>query len=39
MVIDATRPYEWRDKSPKVNAAHFRSHTQSARDVRGYLLK
>jgi UbiD family decarboxylase len=38
MVIDATRPYEWRDKFPKVNAPS-QEVTRKAREKFGYLLK
>jgi 4-hydroxy-3-polyprenylbenzoate decarboxylase len=38
MVIDATRPYEWRDKFPKVNAPS-QEVTRKAREMFGYLLK
>jgi 4-hydroxy-3-polyprenylbenzoate decarboxylase len=38
MVIDATRPYEWRDKFPKVNAPSPEV-VRKARDMFGYLLK
>jgi UbiD family decarboxylase len=38
MVIDATRPYDWRDKFPKVNAPS-QEVTRKAREMFGYLLK
>jgi 4-hydroxy-3-polyprenylbenzoate decarboxylase len=38
MVVDATRPYEWRDKFPRVNAPS-QELTRKARDKFGYLLK
>jgi 4-hydroxy-3-polyprenylbenzoate decarboxylase len=38
MVIDATRPYEWRDKFPKVNAPS-QDVVRQAREKFGYLLK
>ncbi len=38
MVIDATRPYEWRDKFPKVNAPS-QEIVRKAREMFGYLLK
>jgi 4-hydroxy-3-polyprenylbenzoate decarboxylase len=38
MVIDATRPYEWRDKFPKVNAPS-QEIARKAREQFGYLLK
>ncbi len=38
MVIDATRPYEWRDKFPKVNAPS-QEVVRQAREKFGYLLK
>ena len=38
MVIDATRPYEWRDKFPKVNAPS-QEVVREAREKFGYLLK
>jgi len=38
MVIDATRPYEWGDKFPKVNAPS-QDVVRKAREMFGYLLK
>ena len=38
MVIDATRPYEWKDKFPKVNAPS-QEVARKARELFGYLLK
>jgi 4-hydroxy-3-polyprenylbenzoate decarboxylase len=38
MVIDATRPYEWRDKFPKVNAPS-QEIVRKAREMFGHLLK
>ena len=38
MVVDATRPYEWRDKFPRVNAPS-QEVAQKAREKFGYLLK
>jgi UbiD family decarboxylase len=38
MVIDATRPYEWRDKFPKVNAPS-QEIVRKAREKFGYLSK
>jgi UbiD family decarboxylase len=38
MVIDATRPYEWKEKFPRVNAPS-QEITQKAREKFGYLLE
>jgi 4-hydroxy-3-polyprenylbenzoate decarboxylase len=38
MVIDATRPYEWRDKFPTVNAPS-QEIVRKAREMFGHLLK
>ncbi len=38
MVIDATRPYEWMDKFPRVNAPSAEV-TRKAREKFGYLLR
>jgi 4-hydroxy-3-polyprenylbenzoate decarboxylase len=38
MIVDATRPIEWGDKFPKVNAPS-QDVTRRARDLFGYLLK
>jgi UbiD family decarboxylase len=38
MVIDATRPYEWQDKFPKVNAPS-QEVTRKAQETFGYLLR
>jgi 4-hydroxy-3-polyprenylbenzoate decarboxylase len=38
MVIDATRPYDWRDKFPKVNAPS-REIARKAREKFGHLLR
>jgi 3-polyprenyl-4-hydroxybenzoate decarboxylase len=38
MVIDATRPYEWKDKFPMVNAPS-QEVVRMAREKFGYLLK
>jgi UbiD family decarboxylase len=38
MVVDATRPYDWRDKFPKVNAPSPEV-ARKAREKFGYLLK
>ena len=37
-VIDATRPFEWRDQFPKVNAPSPEV-TRKAREKFGYLLR
>jgi 3-polyprenyl-4-hydroxybenzoate decarboxylase len=36
-VIDATRPYEWREKFPKVNGASRELKDKVANDWRGFL--
>jgi UbiD family decarboxylase len=38
MVVDATRPYDWRDKFPRVNAPSPES-ARKGREKFGYLLK
>src|SRR5262245_46042866 len=38
MVVDATRPYDWRDKFPRVNAPSQES-ARKGREKYGYLLK
>jgi len=38
MIIDATRPFEWGDKFPKVNAPS-QDVVRKAREMFGYLLK
>jgi len=38
MVLDATRPYDWKDKFPRVNAPS-QEIAQKAREKFGYLLK
>jgi UbiD family decarboxylase len=38
MVVDATRPYDWKDKFPRVNAPSPEV-TRKAREKFGYLLK
>ena len=38
MVVDATRPYDWKDKFPRVNAPSLEV-TRKAREKFGYLLK
>ena len=38
MVVDATRPYDWKDKFPKVNAPS-QEIARKAREKFGYLLK
>jgi hypothetical protein len=38
MVVDATRPYEWMDKFPKVNAPSPEV-ARKAQEKFGYLLK
>jgi 4-hydroxy-3-polyprenylbenzoate decarboxylase len=38
MVVDATRPYEWRDKFPRVNAPS-QENARQGREKLGYLLK
>ena len=38
MVIDATRPYEWGDQFPKVNAPS-QDVVRKARELFGYLLQ
>jgi hypothetical protein len=36
-VIDATRPYEWREKFPKVSGASRELKDKVAADWRGFL--
>jgi hypothetical protein len=38
MVVDATRPYDWKDKFPMVNAPS-QEVVRKAREKFGYLLK
>ena len=38
MVVDATRPYDWKDKFPRVNAPS-QEIARKAREKFGYLLK
>jgi UbiD family decarboxylase len=38
MVVDATRPYDWLDKFPRVNAPS-RENARKGREKFGYLLK